>query len=330
MNYKITVKAFKDTTEEAMELLTTRKLRLHDGEAIVAYNDDETKAKKLVFVNIGNRIYKFIESKTINFLNKTARDNVAYFTKSTTMVIFVARFLESNIDWETHNMHFSSDEKLCLIDDADRVYVCTSARSPCDMCFNTTFKSETLEYIDDVSKKHTEVPVFEASTNFSKMRVNKEYYSFGQSPKAEKLYSGPSVALYMKDTPLFRSYYFDMDTPSKVLSAGIYYSTNGNDVKMLKTNYYKRLALTLKHEERNPSAYIANATIMRMNYYGYIRSIHTIPVLMNCTAPTDGIVYADVYTIEDPYWKNELSMRYKDTMPLEDLNDDKRHLIIFE
>ena len=56
MNYKITVKAFKDTTEEAMELLTTRKLRLHDGEAIVAFNDDETKAKKLDFVNIGKHI----------------------------------------------------------------------------------------------------------------------------------------------------------------------------------------------------------------------------------------------------------------------------------
>ena len=329
MNYKIKIKEFAETTEEAMELLTTRKLRLHDGEAIAAYNDDETKAKKMVFVNIGNHIYKFIESKTINLLNKTARDNISYFTTSTTMVLFVARFLESNIGWETHNMHFSSDEKLCLIDEDDRIYVCTTAQSPCNMCFNNTFKSETLEYIDDVSKKHTEVPVFEASMNFSKMMLKKEYYSFGHGPKAPLLNVSPIAALYVKDTPLFRNYDFDnVYENSKILSAGIYYSTNGEDVKMLKTNYYKRLVLSTN--ERNPRAYIANATIVRMNYYGYIRSIHTIPVLIDCSTPKDGIVYADIYTIEDPYWKKELAMGYKETMPLEDLNDDKRHLIIFE
>ena len=99
---------------------------------------------------------------------------------------------------------------------------------------------------------------------------------------------------------------------------------------MLKTNYYKRLVLTTNDNERKPRAYIANATIVAVNHYGYIRSIHTIPVLLDCSTPKDGIVYADVYTIEDPYWKKELTTAYKDSMPLEDLNGDKRHLIIFE
>lgn len=291
-----------NTYNEALNFVKTHRF-INDGDAITVRHGVENT----IFVAIGKTLFKFVLDKEYNFAEGFNKEFFGISKYKNEYKMFVAADMSARIHWHYGDISFSTDKKLCMLDEYGNIYVAETRKYVYELGL---LHSKVSDQINTELNTNYIVPIYKARIDNTFSEIRKRYLSVGETISIGDLEDGPVAVIYVNGEPRPERYVKSAERNKNLVTAKIYFkNSKSEDMFEVDCNYKERIILSIDPERRKceetifntdvfvNTSFVKNVSDVHTLNFGSIKAMYSEYALIDCSI-ADGVIYADVYQLD--------------------------------